>query len=159
MSTESKKPDEVQEVFNSFDANGDGLISSTELATVLKSLGTDSAPDEISRMMDELDADRDGFVNLSEFTSFCKSESVAGAGCGINEGGMRDAFDLYDKNGNGLISAAELHQVFSKLGERCSVQDCEEMIKSVDSDGDGSVSFDEFKKMMSSSNSKEENAA
>ncbi|CAM8972539.1 hypothetical protein QQ045_028270 [Rhodiola kirilowii] len=151
MSTDSKKLDDVKEVFNRFDANGDGLISATELAGVLKALGTDSSPDEITRMMEQLDADRDGFINLSEFASFCKSANIAGEGCGSDEAGMRDAFDLYDKNGNGLISAAELHQVLHKLGESCSVQDCEKMIKSVDSDGDGNVSFDEFKKMMSNS--------
>uniref|UniRef100_A0A7N1A332 EF-hand domain-containing protein n=1 Tax=Kalanchoe fedtschenkoi TaxID=63787 RepID=A0A7N1A332_KALFE len=151
MSTAPKKLDEVQEVFNRFDANGDGLISSTELAGVLKALGSDSSGDEITRMMDELDADRDGFINLSEFASFCKLANIAGAGCDSDDAGMRDAFDLYDKNGNGLISAAELHQVLIKLGESCSVQDCEKMIESVDSDGDGNVSFEEFKKMMSNS--------
>uniref|UniRef100_A0A7N0V309 EF-hand domain-containing protein n=1 Tax=Kalanchoe fedtschenkoi TaxID=63787 RepID=A0A7N0V309_KALFE len=151
MSAASKKLDEVREVFNRFDANGDGLISSAELAGVLKALGSDSSADEISRMMEELDADRDGFINLSEFASFCKSANVAGAGSGDDGAGVRDAFDLYDKNGDGLISAAELHQVLNKLGESCSVQDCEKMIKSVDSDGDGNVSFDEFKVMMSNS--------
>lgn len=55
---------------------------------------------------------------------------------------------MYDADSNGLISAKELHRVLRQLGDKCSVADCSRMIRSVDADGDGSVNFDEFKKMM-----------
>ncbi|KAL9688132.1 hypothetical protein QQ045_032546 [Rhodiola kirilowii] len=80
MSTDLKKLDDVKEVFNRFDANGDDLISATELAGVLKALGTDSSPDEITRMTEQLDDDRDGFINLSEFASFQRISLESDAG-------------------------------------------------------------------------------
>ncbi|KVH96463.1 Calcium-binding EF-hand, partial [Cynara cardunculus var. scolymus] len=52
---------------------------------------------------------------------------------------FQDVFELYNLNKNGLISAKELHQILSQLGERCTIEDCTDMIKSVDSDGDGYV--------------------
>ncbi|KAJ9540258.1 hypothetical protein OSB04_026764 [Centaurea solstitialis] len=99
--------------------------------------------------MADIDTDSDGFISLEEFAGFCKGSSGGGDG---DDGGMkelRDAFELYDLNKNGLISAKELHQILSQLGEKCSVEDCANMIKPVDSDGDGYVNFVEFKKMMS----------
>ncbi|XP_071686622.1 calcium-binding allergen Ole e 8-like [Rutidosis leptorrhynchoides] len=140
------KSDQVKQVFNRFDVNGDGKISAVELVDVMKALGSDTSIDEIKRIMEDIDTDRDGFINLEEFAGFCNGNT------GEDDGGMKelqDAFELYDLNKNGLISATELHQILSRLGEGCTVDDCVNMIKSVDADGDGFVNFDEFKKMMS----------
>ncbi|KAI3733905.1 hypothetical protein L6452_13363 [Arctium lappa] len=160
MATESNKPsvyltnlDEVKQVFSRFDVNGDGKISAVELVDVMKALGSDTSLDEVNRIMADIDTDCDGFISLEEFAGFCKGKS----GEEDDDGGMKelqDAFELYDLNKNGLISAKELHQILSRLGESCSVDDCTNMIKSVDSDGDGYVNFEEFKKMMSNSPSK-----
>uniref|UniRef100_A0A453DTR4 EF-hand domain-containing protein n=1 Tax=Aegilops tauschii subsp. strangulata TaxID=200361 RepID=A0A453DTR4_AEGTS len=48
-------------------------------------------------------------------------------------------FDIYDINGDGRISVAELSKVLARIGEGCSTEDCEKMIASVDVDGDGCV--------------------
>ncbi|OIV94187.1 hypothetical protein TanjilG_13804 [Lupinus angustifolius] len=133
--------EELKRVFNRFDANGDGKISVTELDTALRSLGSSVSTSEVQCIMEDLDTDHDGFINLSEFAAFCRSDGD------VSE--LRDAFDLYDQDKNGLISATELHLVLNRLGVKCSVEECHSMIKSVDSDGDGNVSFEEFKKMMS----------
>ena len=135
--------EELQKVFKRFDADGDGKISITELDNVLRTLGSGVPPEELRRVMDDLDTDHDGFINLSEFADFCRS--------GTSDGGdseLREAFNLYDQDKNGLISATELHMVLNRLGLKCLVEECHKMIKSVDSDGDGNVNFDEFKKMM-----------
>lgn len=52
---------------------------------------------------------------------------------------------------NGLISVTELHSVMGRLNMKCSLEECETMVKSVDADGDGNVNFEEFKIMMSGS--------
>ncbi|GAB4845301.1 hypothetical protein Ancab_038710 [Ancistrocladus abbreviatus] len=141
--------DEVKKVFERFDANRDGFISSSELLAVLKALESETSPQEVEMMMEEMDADKDGYINLPEFADFC-GKQMDGDETGSKE--LRDAFEMYDQDKNGLISATELHLVLSRLGERCTVQDCIRMIQSVDLDGDGNVSFEEFKKMMSGSN-------
>ena len=61
---------------------------------------------------------------------------------------MRDAFTMYDLDWDGQITAKELHLVLKRLGEECSVHDYSRMIRSVDSDGDGSMNFEDFKMMM-----------
>ncbi|XP_062118007.1 probable calcium-binding protein CML27 [Humulus lupulus] len=138
--------DELKKVFTQFDTNGDGKISVSELGNVLKALGTSVASKDLQQVMEELDSDHDGFISLEEFAAFCRQSSEDG---GASE--LKDAFDLYDQDHNGLISASELHQVLSRLGMNCSVEDCHRMIGSVDADGDGNVNFEEFKTMMTNS--------
>ncbi|GLT63556.1 hypothetical protein SLA2020_361140 [Shorea laevis] len=140
--------EELQRIFNQFDANKDGKISVSELGDVLKALGTTYSQEELQRVMEDIDIDRDGFINLSEFAALCHNSPDADTAA-IE---LRDAFDLYDQDKNGLISTSELHLVLNRLGMKCSEEDCARMIQSVDSDGDGSVNFEEFQKMMSASN-------
>ncbi|XP_037403672.1 probable calcium-binding protein CML18 [Triticum dicoccoides] len=145
---------ELEQVFRRYDANGDGKISADELASVLRALGAPPGPGEVQSMMEEMDADRDGFVDLHEFAAFhcgpCKGSAAADAKEeeAATEAELKEAFRMYDADRNGLISARELHRVLRQLGEKCSVADCSRMIRSVDADGDGSVNFEEFKKMM-----------
>ncbi|RWR79610.1 putative calcium-binding protein CML18 [Cinnamomum micranthum f. kanehirae] len=148
-SSSHEKTSELEKVFNRFDANGDGKVSASELASVMRALGSPPSVDELSRMMAEMDADGDGFVDLKEFVEFYGEGGGGGGGGGGDGKEIRDAFEMYDQNKDGKISAKELHRVLKSLGERCSVEDCSRMIRSVDSDGDGSVNFEEFKEMMS----------
>ncbi|XP_059671135.1 calcium-binding protein CML24-like [Cornus florida] len=137
--------DDVEKVFKKFDANGDGRISVSELEAILKALGTETSPEELQRIMAEIDKDGDGFIDFEEFAAF------HGGGNGCNTKELRDAFDMYDTDKNGVITASELHAVLKSLGEKCTLKDCSRMISSVDMDGDGSVNFEEFKKMMTRS--------
>ncbi|KAI7739366.1 hypothetical protein M8C21_002288 [Ambrosia artemisiifolia] len=140
---------DYEKVFNKFDANGDGKISITELGSILRALGgSETSENELKVVMDEIDTDKDGYIDLKEFVEFQKRGCNGADASGINKE-LREAFDLYDQDKNGKISANELHSVLKSLGEKCSLKDCRKMIKSVDVDGDGCVNFDEFKKMMS----------
>ncbi|KAK3426373.1 hypothetical protein EUGRSUZ_F02840 [Eucalyptus grandis] len=126
--------DQVRQVFAQYDKNGDGKISCDELR------------EEAQAAMAEIDKDGDGFIDLDEFAELILGGGDGGPECGAKE--LRDAFDLYDLDGNGVISVSELHAVMKKLGQKCSLRDCRKMISSVDRDGDGNVNFEEFKKMM-----------
>ena len=60
----------------------------------------------------------------------------------------QQAFHMFDKNGNGYISAVELKQVMDYLGEKLTDDQVDEMIRDNDLDNDGQINYDEFTKMM-----------
>ena len=58
-----------------------------------------------------------------------------------SEDELQEAFKIFDKDGNGLISAAELRHVMTNLGEKLSDEEVDEMIREADLDGDGQVNY------------------
>jgi len=85
-----------------------------------------------------------------------QDDAAAAAGADGGKGGeedeqeMREVFKVFDVDGDGFISAAELQEVLKKLGlpEASSMANVREMICNVDRDSDGRVDFGEFKCMM-----------
>ena len=55
---------------------------------------------------------------------------------------LREAFSLFDKDGNGFISAAELRHVLTNLGEKLTDGEVDDMIQEGDMDGDGQVNYE-----------------
>lgn len=139
---------ELEVVFKKFDGNGDGKISLLELRDVMRSLGHDPSEEEVGLMMTEADADGDGFVDLSEFVAL----NTKGVDSAAALKDLKIAFQMFDADRDGSISAQELLDVLRRLGENCSMADCRSMISGVDSDGDGLVNFDEFLAMMTNPN-------
>lgn len=54
---------------------------------------------------------------------------------------LKEAFRVFDKDGNGFISASELRHVMTNLGERLTDEEVDDMIKEADTDGDGQVNY------------------
>ncbi|KAL6004769.1 hypothetical protein ACLOJK_005325 [Asimina triloba] len=145
---------QLKQVFKLIDANGDGKISPVELREVLICLGHDKseARVEAEGMVKEMDCNGDGLIDLEEFMGVVGergSQDEEGCGCGSKDDDLKDAFQVFDADRNGFISANELQRVLISLGHnRCSLQDCVLMIRGVDRNGDGLIDFEEFRSMM-----------
>ncbi|KAJ1274022.1 hypothetical protein BS78_05G031700 [Paspalum vaginatum] len=57
---------------------------------------------------------------------------------------FREAFSLFDKDGDGTITSKELGTVMRSLGQSPTEEELKEMVEEVDSDGNGSIDFHEF---------------
>ncbi|KAK2568962.1 Calmodulin-related protein 97A [Acropora cervicornis] len=62
---------------------------------------------------------------------------------------MREAFRVFDRNGDGQISPMELRNVMTSLGEKLTEEEISEMMKEADLDGNGFIDFEEFVHMVS----------
>ncbi len=62
---------------------------------------------------------------------------------------FRDAFSVFDENGDGTINAKELGIVLRSLGQNPTEKELQEVINSVDDDKNGLLDFSEFLHLMS----------
>lgn len=135
---------EFREAFSLFDRDGDGSITTKELATVIRSLGQNPTEAEIQDMINEVDTDGNGTIDFREFLDLMAHKMKDFD----SDEELREAFKVFDKDQNGYISAAELRHVMINLGEKLTEEEVEMMIKEADTDGDGQVNYEEFVKMM-----------
>ncbi|PVD26474.1 hypothetical protein C0Q70_14151 [Pomacea canaliculata] len=62
---------------------------------------------------------------------------------------FREAFCMFDKDGDGRITEQELGTVLRSLGQDPTDTELKDMINDVDTDGSGTIEFNEFLLMMS----------
>lgn len=150
---------ELKSVFATFDKNSDGYITSQELKESLKNIGITMSDKDVKEMVEKVDANGDNLIDIDEFCTLFESimstpevEQVDGANGEVenDNGYLKEAFNVFDEDGDGVITVEELGMVLSSLGfkEGKLMESCKEMIRKVDVDGDGKINFDEFKMMM-----------
>lgn len=61
---------------------------------------------------------------------------------------VREAFKVFDGDGNGYINRQELSVVMANIGEKLSPDEIQAMIDEADVDGDGQINYEEFYNMM-----------
>jgi len=61
---------------------------------------------------------------------------------------FKEAFALFDKDGDGLLSANEVGTVMRSLGQNPTEAELQDMINEVDQDGSGTIDFPEFLTLM-----------
>lgn len=132
--------DEFEEAFSLFDRDGDGHITTKDLLGIMRSLGQKPSETELAEMINEVDFDKSGTIDFYEFLTMMSQKMKLAD----SEQEIKDAFAVFDKNGDKMISAAELRHVLINLGEKLSDAEVEEMIKDADSNRDGFVDYEEF---------------
>ncbi|KAI4300854.1 hypothetical protein L6164_034184 [Bauhinia variegata] len=139
---------ELAQAFKLIDRDNDGIISLEELEALLTRLGAQHqqlSQEEVTMMLSEVDHDGEGCISIQALTN------RVGSACGpvSDSDDLREAFDVFDTDQDGKISAEELLRVFKAIGdERCTLEECRRMIESVDRNEDGFVCFEDFSRMM-----------
>lgn len=96
-------------------------------------------------MLNEVDSEGVGCISLDALMNRVVGSAYEPA----LETELRETFDFFDTDHDGKITAEELLQVFTELGDqRCTLDDCRHMIALVSKKENGFVCFDDFSKMM-----------
>lgn len=137
---------ELKEAFNVFDKDNDGFITVKELGTVMRSLGYNPSAEELHDLIKVYDKDDSGTIDLSEFMELMNNKMREQA----EEKELIETFEVFDRNGDGLLSKEELKYVMESIGEHVSDEILDEFIRQADIDEDGNINYQEFVKLMTS---------
>ena len=78
----------------------------------MRSLGQNPTEAELQDMINEVDADGNGEIDFPEFLTMMARKMKDTD----SEEEIKEAFKVFDKNGDGKISAAELRHVMTSIG-------------------------------------------
>ena len=118
------------------------MISREELVKCMEIIHPhEEAVKKANEIFEEIDFNNDGSINFSEFlTVNMKKEKIC------NEELLKQAFRVFELDGNGYITIDELKETIPLEIQNNS--QWIDIIKEVDQDGDCQISFDKFKIMM-----------
>lgn len=135
---------EFKEAFTLFDKDNNGTISKQELSTVMRSLGLSPSEQEVTDLMNEIDLNGNKSIEFSEFLTLMSRQLKQND----SEMELLEAFKVFDKNGDGYISSAELKHVLTSIGEKLSDAEVDEILKEV-ADGQGQINIEQFAEILS----------
>ncbi|GIJ86367.1 hypothetical protein Asppvi_005255 [Aspergillus pseudoviridinutans] len=102
----------------------------------MRSLGQNLSQSELQEIINEIDTSKNGTIEFSEFLAVtCQKRKDADY-----EREIREAFEVFDRDHTGHITAAGLRHVLISLGEDVTDEEAAEIIRRADQDGDGRVS-------------------
>ena len=136
---------DFRDAFKTFDTDEDGYLSLKELGDLLISLGHPVSKEELTEMTSEIDIEGNGTIDFKEFILLMARK-------------MRDyieAFRIFDKNKDDLISKEELKEAMTIIGqfvwgESPTDEDIAYMIREADTDGDDFLHYSDFIKKIKS---------
>ena len=129
----------IKEIFQKIDVDNDGKLSYEEMKKAV------SLTDEIKIEFNEeifksIDTDNSGCIEYTEFISACIEKNIY-----LNKEKLKEAFKLFDADGSGKISRAEIQKV---LHMDKKSNELESIMSKHDTNKDGEIDFDEFLDMM-----------
>jgi centrin-1 len=138
---------EIREVFDLFDVDGTGHLEVAEIRVAMRALGLDVTGEPAS-LVSDASRIKDGKITYDTFF-----DSVADKLAGRDpREEIAKAFALFDDEGSGKITLSMLKRVAKELGETVTDSELEEMIQEASGAQDGTVTLQDFVRIMMSTN-------
>lgn len=108
---EAELNEQLKEVYDQFDPDGNG-ITIDELEQAMISWGQSPSQKDLQNMMSKADADGSGVIDFTEFVSLMKRQMKDAE----TNNELEVAFSVFDRDGSGSISRAELSYIMLHCG-------------------------------------------
>ncbi|KAH3859222.1 calmodulin-like [Dreissena polymorpha] len=141
--------DEISEhfhVFRTYDRTKEGRMQICDVPAAMIALGHNPTERELQKLIHDIPRDGRDYFEFPEFLTLMARHIQAME----PEETLRTAFRVFDKDGNGYLSAQELKMTMTLLGAQMSQSEIDYMISVTDVDGDGLINYDEFIRIMMS---------
>jgi len=133
-------------VWKRFDTKRDGKITMSEMTQALQLLGMNPSEVEVQSYVTLLDRNNDGQIDFLEFARAWWEREVSQDQADM----MLEldlAFQVLDRDGSGVISATELRELLTTVGEKMTDVEVDELLAEADTDRSGTISLAEFKEL------------
>merc|ERR1712241_1553746 len=143
------EPDQVLVLKRCFDgfADEEGAIPADNVGSILSMMGMKVKPSALREIIEDIDEDGSGLLEFAEFCQLAAKFLVEEDEEALKKE-LKEAFRIYDKEGNGYISTDTLKEILKELDNKLTEDDINNIIEEVDEDGSGTLDFDEFMEMM-----------
>ncbi|MCO5560065.1 hypothetical protein L7F22_013671 [Adiantum nelumboides] len=139
-----EEEDGLRDLFNMMDINKSGMLTSEEFKAGLHKIGSQLADNEIQQLMEAAGVDRSGTIDYQKFAALTVHLQRMD-----NDEYLHKAFSHFDLDENGFIDFDELKQALSdELPTDDGTELITDIMKEVDMDKDGQISYEEFASMM-----------
>ncbi|XP_072133785.1 calmodulin-like protein 4 isoform X1 [Mobula birostris] len=131
---------EFRECFSLYDKKRKGKISSGDLITVLRCLGTSPTPGEVERHLLHHNIERSGELDFSTFLTIIHQQQQQ------EDPGREilDAMLMADKEKAGFITATELRTKLTQMGEKLTNREVDELLQEANVAPNGIVKYRDF---------------
>ncbi|CDW55364.1 troponin C [Trichuris trichiura] len=134
--------EQFRKYFNMFDKEKKGYIHTSQVGQILRTMGQAFEERDLKQLIKEFDTDGSGEIEFEEFAALVARFVMQEDDSANMEEELREAFRLYDKEGNGYINVSDLRDILRALDENITEDELDEMIAEIDTDGSGTVDFD-----------------
>merc|ERR1712215_148508 len=134
--------------FDLFDTKKVDFLSADDLGEIMRAMGFIPSEEELKDLLAEIDEDGSGEIEFGEFCQLCATFLVEDPDMETIKTELKDAFRVYDKEGQGFITTETLRGLISELLAPLTDEELEGILDELDEDGSGSMDFDEFCEMM-----------
>ncbi|KAB0794606.1 hypothetical protein PPYR_11445 [Photinus pyralis] len=131
----------LRKAFESFDSQKSGSISCDMVSEILRLMGQPFDKKILQELIEEVDADKSGRLEFEEFVTLAAKFIVEEDDEAMQKE-LKEAFRLYDKEGNGYIKTSALREILRELDDQLTEKDLDNLIEEIDTDGSGTVDFD-----------------
>jgi len=137
----------LRKIFDSFDNQKTGSISTSTVDTIFHVMGIKVTQAALQKIIEAVDTDGSGELEFEEFCELA-AQFLIEEDAEQMQKELKEAFRLYDKEGNGYITTATLRDILHELDDKLTPDDLDGIIDEIDEDGSGTIDFDEFMTMM-----------
>ena len=135
---------DLERQFKEWDTNGDGVLSRDEIIQGYKKTYGKVDENEVDNMINSIDLDGNGVIDYHEFLSCAISKEKI-----LRSENLEICFKAFDLDNSGSISVDEISAIFKKGGKDDeNIEAFKNIMKEADENGDGEISFAEFKNLM-----------
>ncbi|KAK0085123.1 hypothetical protein PV325_005743 [Microctonus aethiopoides] len=147
LSKDQKK--QLKVAFDTFDKDKKGIIKTDEVATILGMMGIEfDANSNLESEIAEVDIFGSGELKYEDFCQVASKFMEEDVDVEALKVELKEAFRLYDREGNGYITTDVFREILSEIDENLNDDELDMMIDEIDADGSGTLDFEEFVEAM-----------